>query len=345
MSTHDTVSDINSELKFYYDEGLMIWKYFIAYTQIETIEEKVDTSQVLDASLVDTKSSGTESVKQDPSSRSGNDAHADDADIKPIYDEEPMAEAQTTAEINFFAIGQHHTEQPEFNNEGEVDQNAEQCHDTCPLPAKLFDNQKTKLSYQSLESENISLKEGQHGQFSNVKSKEAKVKHDIDAIEIINIELKHKVAKLLKENETLKKHYKNLKRKVLQQIASLESKLASQDLLSNQKEYNELRVSYNALKVKLDTVNRDKRNSHVSKPRVSVPKKVYTGESSKAFSKKVKQVWRPKQRHSEPLKYSRSDLLSLRPKIDSASISPNSGRFSFISKMIFGNAKLVFNNT
>ncbi|GKA53181.1 hypothetical protein Tco_0746496 [Tanacetum coccineum] len=51
--------------------------------------------------------------------RSGNDAHVDDADIRPIYDEEPMAEVQTTAEINVFAIGQQHTEQPEFNNEKE----------------------------------------------------------------------------------------------------------------------------------------------------------------------------------------------------------------------------------
>ncbi|GJW89633.1 hypothetical protein Tco_0167186 [Tanacetum coccineum] len=71
------------------------------------------------------------------SSRSGNDAHADDADIRPIYDEEPMVEVQTTAEINIFATGQQHTEQPEFNNEGKVDQNVEQCHDTCPLPAKF----------------------------------------------------------------------------------------------------------------------------------------------------------------------------------------------------------------
>ncbi|GJU53670.1 hypothetical protein Tco_1227384 [Tanacetum coccineum] len=139
-----------------------------------------------------------------------NDAHADDADIRPIYDEEPMAEVQTTAEINVFATGQQHTEQPEFNNEGEVDQNAEQCHDICPLPTKLTDNQKTKLSYQTLESENISLKEGQHGQFLKVKSNEVKVKHDIDVIETIKIELEHKVAKLLKENETLEKHYKDL---------------------------------------------------------------------------------------------------------------------------------------
>nr|GEZ43287.1 hypothetical protein [Tanacetum cinerariifolium] len=102
--------------------------------QMQTLEEKVDTSKALDASLVDTKSSGTESLKQDTSSRSGNDAHADDVDIKPTYDKEPMAEVQLIADHNVFATGQQHTEQPEFNNEGEVDQNAKQCHDTCPLP-------------------------------------------------------------------------------------------------------------------------------------------------------------------------------------------------------------------
>ncbi|GJW50026.1 hypothetical protein Tco_0091377 [Tanacetum coccineum] len=43
-----------------------------------------------------------------------NDAHADDADIRPIYDEEPMAEVQLTADHNVSATGQQHTEQPEF---------------------------------------------------------------------------------------------------------------------------------------------------------------------------------------------------------------------------------------
>ncbi|GJV83927.1 hypothetical protein Tco_1523825 [Tanacetum coccineum] len=41
--------------------------------QIQTIAEKVDTSKALDASLVDTESSGTESKEQDHSCRSGND--------------------------------------------------------------------------------------------------------------------------------------------------------------------------------------------------------------------------------------------------------------------------------
>ncbi|GKA60602.1 hypothetical protein Tco_0760009 [Tanacetum coccineum] len=82
-------------------KGLLEWRY---------VQNKVDSSKALDDSLVDTESSGTTLKEQDTSSRSGNNAHADDADIKPIYDEEPMAEVQTTAEINVFAIGQQHTE-------------------------------------------------------------------------------------------------------------------------------------------------------------------------------------------------------------------------------------------
>ncbi|GKB78611.1 hypothetical protein Tco_0945506 [Tanacetum coccineum] len=71
----------------------------------------------MDVDLVVTKSSGTESEVQDESSRSGNDTDTDDVDIRPIYDEEPMAEVQLTDECNIFAIGQQHTEQPEIINE------------------------------------------------------------------------------------------------------------------------------------------------------------------------------------------------------------------------------------
>ncbi|GKD69135.1 hypothetical protein Tco_1323225 [Tanacetum coccineum] len=103
--------------RIYLDDEYVIMtrKYFLEYTQLEipefydtliqhmesmqTTEEKVDTSNALDASLVDIKSSGTESGEQDTSSRSGNDAHADDADIRPIYDEEPMAEERDSAVI------------------------------------------------------------------------------------------------------------------------------------------------------------------------------------------------------------------------------------------------------
>ncbi|GJW19573.1 hypothetical protein Tco_0027009 [Tanacetum coccineum] len=88
--------------------------------------------------------------------RSGNDAHVNDADIRPIDNEEPMAEVQTTAVDNVSATGNNNIRQPEFIMKERLTRNAEQCHDIRPLPAKLTDNMTTKLSDQSLESENNS---------------------------------------------------------------------------------------------------------------------------------------------------------------------------------------------
>nr|GEX70614.1 putative ribonuclease H-like domain-containing protein [Tanacetum cinerariifolium] len=128
----------------------MMWK--LVQERFQSSEPKNSSDDFL---LNTFKIIKTESKEQDTSSRSGNDAHDDDADSRPIFDKEPMAKVQMTAKINVFAIGQQHTEQPKFNNEGEVDHNAKDCHDTCPLPTKLIDNQMPEHSYQSLESENI----------------------------------------------------------------------------------------------------------------------------------------------------------------------------------------------
>ncbi|GJS56480.1 hypothetical protein Tco_0629842 [Tanacetum coccineum] len=128
---------IKSRLFLDDEDGIMTRKYFLEYTQLEvqqfhdtliqhmesvkksidkralhkreydrrvterqmkTKEGKVDTSKALNASLVDTKSNSTKSGEQYTSSISGNDAHADDAYIRPIYDEEPMAEVQLTSD-------------------------------------------------------------------------------------------------------------------------------------------------------------------------------------------------------------------------------------------------------
>ncbi|GJZ40148.1 hypothetical protein Tco_0586711 [Tanacetum coccineum] len=119
-----------------------------------------------------------------------------------------MAGVQTTAEINVFATGQQHTKQPEFNNKGEVGQNVEQCHDTCPLPTNVNDNQTTELTNQSLEFENICL-----------KKIVAQFQKDFSRMEAhcVNLELKyHKTSlkkapwSIFKKNETLKRHYKEM---------------------------------------------------------------------------------------------------------------------------------------
>nr|GEX19187.1 hypothetical protein [Tanacetum cinerariifolium] len=139
--------------------------------QMQTQESKIDMGKGIDAHSVVTESSGTESEVQDDNNRSGNDTDADDPDIRPIYNEEPLAEVQLTAECNIFAIGQQHTKEPEIINEG------------------------------------------QHGQILNETSNKAKIKKEIDVLETINIKLEHSVANFRKENETLKKHYKDLKLK------------------------------------------------------------------------------------------------------------------------------------
>ncbi|GKC15845.1 hypothetical protein Tco_1012627 [Tanacetum coccineum] len=199
--------------------------------QMQTQESKVDTSKALNDVLVVTESSGTKSEVHDISSRSENDANAD---TKPIYDEEPIAKVQLTAECNIFAIGQQHTEQPEFNNERGVDRYTEQCHVKRPLLDPSLDNKTTGFLNQFLVFENICLKQivgqfqkdflrmkayyiaielkyqnqvlksRQHGQILNETSNKAKIKKEIDAFETIHIKLKHSVATLLKENETLK---------------------------------------------------------------------------------------------------------------------------------------------
>nr|GEV11768.1 hypothetical protein [Tanacetum cinerariifolium] len=84
---------------------------------MQTQETKIDTGKALDADLVVTESSWTESEVQDESSKSRNDTDVDDTYIRPIYNEEPMAHVQLSAECNIFAIGQHHTEQPKIITE------------------------------------------------------------------------------------------------------------------------------------------------------------------------------------------------------------------------------------
>ncbi|GJT87417.1 hypothetical protein Tco_1069134 [Tanacetum coccineum] len=149
----------NSRFSLDDDDGLMTCNYFLEYTRIEVkqfhdtliqhiesvkklIDEralqkreydsrvnerhidikakKVDMSKALDDSLVITKSSGTEFKKQDTSTRSGNE-DADNADIKTVYNKEPMAEVQLTVECNVLDTEHQHIEQPKFNNGGEVD--------------------------------------------------------------------------------------------------------------------------------------------------------------------------------------------------------------------------------
>nr|GEU33078.1 uncharacterized mitochondrial protein AtMg00810-like [Tanacetum cinerariifolium] len=104
--------------------------------QMQTTKEKVDTSKALDASLVDTESSGTESKEQDTSNRSRNDAHDDDdADIRPIYDEEPMVEKKDAQSYNTTKRYIPVEKKANFKNHGRQ----------IPIGEKLFSNKSPNM--------------------------------------------------------------------------------------------------------------------------------------------------------------------------------------------------------
>ena len=153
-------------------------------SKLQTQEGKVNTAKALDAGLVDKESSGTELEQSNDSSRLENDADADyteigpsydsepnfdkeqmvEEDVIPIYDTEPnfdkelMVEVQSTVVHIMSANDKQQSEQPEFRNEGEVDQNVVQCLDKRFDSEPLLDNRMTETSNQTLESENILLK-------------------------------------------------------------------------------------------------------------------------------------------------------------------------------------------
>ncbi|GJX26260.1 hypothetical protein Tco_0232556 [Tanacetum coccineum] len=181
--------------------------------QMQTQERNHDLRKALDAGLVVKESSGTESGKQDTSSKSGNDADADNEDIKPVYDEEPMVEVQLTVICNIFATGQHHAEQPEIINKGKVEQYIEQCEVKSPMLDSSLDFSRMEAHCIALELKypNQALKSGQQGQILNETSNKAKMKNEIVAFETINIKLEHSVATLLVENEHLHKENEHLK--------------------------------------------------------------------------------------------------------------------------------------
>nr|GEX31061.1 hypothetical protein [Tanacetum cinerariifolium] len=154
----------------------MIDKYFVEYTRIEvkhfkdtllqhmrnvkkSVAERTHHQRQYDRRVNKRQlQTGTKSEVQDDNIRSGNDTDADDADIRPIYDEELTAEIQLTAECNIFAIGQQHIEQLEIINEGRVDQYPEQCQVKNPMLDSSPNNETTDNSKQPLESKNNLLK-------------------------------------------------------------------------------------------------------------------------------------------------------------------------------------------
>ncbi|GJT78494.1 hypothetical protein Tco_1045219 [Tanacetum coccineum] len=167
------------DLKFTLDyDSQMSNKYFVEYTRIEVKHFRDTLLQhmgnvkkfVAERTCHQRQYDRRVNKRQMQTQESKVDAGADDADIKPIYDEEPMAEVGLTK----------------------------------------FSRMEAYCIALELKYQNQALKSGQHGQILNETSNKAKIKKEIDVLETMNIELEYSVAKLLKEDETLKKHYKDV---------------------------------------------------------------------------------------------------------------------------------------
>ncbi|GJR43109.1 hypothetical protein Tco_1311212 [Tanacetum coccineum] len=183
--------------------------------QVQTQESKIDTGKALDADLVNTESIRTDSIVQDDSSRSGNDTDADDADIRPIYDEEPMAEVQLTAECNIFAIGQQHTEQPEIINEGQHGQILNETSNKAKIEKEIdvleTMNIELEHSVATLRKENETLKQHYKDLYDSIKITRSKTTEQTTSLLANNAELKAQIQEKVFAIAALKNELRKLK--------------------------------------------------------------------------------------------------------------------------------------
>ncbi|GKB64008.1 hypothetical protein Tco_0920194 [Tanacetum coccineum] len=208
----DSNSESASSKLFTLDyDNQMTDQYFVEYTGIEmqTHESKIDTSKAIDDDLVVTESSGTESEVQDNSSRSWNDTYADDADIRPIYDEEQMAEVQLTVECNIFAIGQQHTKQPEIINEGRVDHSKAKIKKEIDVLETM--NIQLEHSVAKLRKENETLKKHYKDLYDSIKITRSKTIEQTTSLLANNTDLKAQIQEKVFAIAALKNNLRKLK--------------------------------------------------------------------------------------------------------------------------------------
>ncbi|GJV99423.1 hypothetical protein Tco_1554675 [Tanacetum coccineum] len=221
-----------------------------------------------------------------------------------------------------------------------------------------------------LKYQNQALKSGQHGQILNETSNKAKIKKEIDVLETMNIELKHNVAKLLKENETLKKNYKDLydsikitRSKTIEQTTSL---LANNTDLKAQ--IQEKLFAITALKnelrmIKGNSVDTKPVTQHYlpkgKEPAFAKPNHMIASSSSKNSSKKMPRfssndmvhkhyLEEAKIRIQERIRNSKSSVMhtaSPQSTADDSKPKPRSTNHSSRSLLIFKGRRLSPNKT
>ncbi|GJT64474.1 hypothetical protein Tco_1015954 [Tanacetum coccineum] len=251
--------------------------------QMQMQESRVDLGKALNASLVVTESSRTESGKKYTSSRSGNDADADNGDIKPVYDEEPLAEYTEKFQVKSPMLD------PSLVNKTTESLNQSLESENIFLKKivaqfqKDFSRMEAHCIALELKYQSQSLKSGQHGQFSKVKSNEANIKRDIDEIETINIELK--LIQTKDHNDSLIVQLNNKSTKNADLKAHIQEKAFPIAALKNELRINQSVVRQpNALKS--------------VRPKISKPRFASQVDVKKDLSKPVTQHYLPKEKES-----------------------------------------------
>ncbi|GKA34975.1 hypothetical protein Tco_0721404 [Tanacetum coccineum] len=176
-----------------------------------------------------------------------------------------------------------------------------------------------------LKYQNQALKSGKHGQILNEISNKSKIKKEIDVLETMNIELEHSVAKLLKENETLKKHYKDFydsikitRSKTIEQTTSLLANNADLKAQIQEKGFCNYYFKNDLRKLKRNSVdNKFAKTSVLGKPFASQV------DVNKNLSRPVTQHYLSKRRESTFAKPNHMIASS-----ESRNISKNMPRFS-----------------
>ncbi|GJX87782.1 hypothetical protein Tco_0339796 [Tanacetum coccineum] len=164
--------------------------------QMQTQESKIDTGKALDADLVDTESIRTDSTVQDDNNRSGNDTDADDADIRPIYDEEPMAEVQLTLKWTHGQILN------ETSNKAKIEKEIDVLETM---------NIELEHSVATLRKENETLKQHYKDLYDSIKITRSKTTEQTTSLLANNAELKAQIQEKVFAIAALKNDLRKLK--------------------------------------------------------------------------------------------------------------------------------------
>ncbi|GKC83019.1 hypothetical protein Tco_1138736 [Tanacetum coccineum] len=152
---------------------------------LQTKESKIDSGKAVVNGLVVMESNGTELEVQDDSNRSGNDTDADDADIRPIYDEEPMDEYPEQCQVKSHMLDSSPDNQTTDYSKQSLEFENILLKNTVAQFQKDFSRMEAHCIPLELKYQNQSLKSGRHGDILNERSNKAKIKKEIDAYETI----------------------------------------------------------------------------------------------------------------------------------------------------------------